>query len=81
MDAGLKLSIVAIMLNLNIQNDTIEQLQVGIYTIATALLCKASTLVIFDGKMGVAHAGIAPVSLYSQMIITIRECFLVNLEK
>jgi len=43
------------------KNDTIEQLQMGVSTIATALahlLCRASTVETFIEKMGVASGDI-----------------------
>jgi len=65
MDAGLKLSShnhARVEYSKLLKNDMIEQLQMGVSTIATALvqlLCKASTLVAFAGEMGMAHSGIA----------------------
>ena len=62
-------------------NDAIEQLQMGVSTIATALAHtarRASTVANFVGKMGVASADIGNCTIHSQRAITIRERFLVN---
>ena len=47
-------------------DDAIEQLQMGVSTIATALLRRASTVANFVGKMGVASADIGNCTIYSQ---------------
>ena len=52
-----------------------------IIIIMIILLCRASTVANFIGKMGVASDNIGNCTIYSQRAITIRERFLVNQKK